>query len=134
MQTFVPYTDDTFTAQCLDDRRLLKQMVECSQIIRALEDSSYGWQNHPAVKMWRGHVLRLANYAWSLQIEFMNRRGKVVNVNLPVGLDESQYCDPPWWGGEIHASHRANLLRKMPDHYGKFGWTEDPSTPYVWPI
>jgi hypothetical protein len=40
---------------------------------------------------------------------------------------------PPWWGYRpLHSSHRANLLRKDPDYYGRFGWTEEPSTTYHW--
>jgi hypothetical protein len=41
---------------------------------------------------------------------------------------------PAWLGEEaFHASHRANLLRKAPEFYERWGWTEDPSLPYVWP-
>jgi len=41
---------------------------------------------------------------------------------------------PPWIGQEnFHASHRSNLLRKKPDHYGQFGWDEPRDLPYVWP-
>lgn len=42
---------------------------------------------------------------------------------------------PPWLGDPaFHASHRSNLLRKDPVHYGQFGWTEGPDLPYVWPV
>ena len=41
---------------------------------------------------------------------------------------------PTWWGDEsVHSSHRSNLLRKLPEHYSSFGWTDDPSVPYFWP-
>ena len=33
---------------------------------------------------------------------------------------------------KFHSSHRANLLKKEPDFYNQYGWTEDPSDPYVW--
>jgi hypothetical protein len=40
---------------------------------------------------------------------------------------------PDWFGNEkFHASHRSNLLKKDPEFYSKYGWTEDPSDPYVW--
>jgi hypothetical protein len=26
------------------------------------------------------------------------------------------------------------LLRKSPEWYGQFGWSENPETPYVWPV
>jgi hypothetical protein len=42
---------------------------------------------------------------------------------------------PPWFGrDEFHAAHRANLLRKDPEYYGQFGWTESPDMEYVWPV
>lgn len=34
----------------------------------------------------------------------------------------------------MHASHRSNLLRKEPEHYTQFGWTEPPDLAYVWPV
>lgn len=131
MQTFVPYDDDWRSAAALDDKRLLKQIVECHQILRALTDDTYGWQNHPAVRMWRGSAPGLTSYAWAMQAEYFLRRGKYVRVDLPA-LEPGAPA-PSWWGGPIHASHRANLLRKAPEHYSQFGWTEDPAMPYIWP-
>lgn len=41
---------------------------------------------------------------------------------------------PAWWGDEsVHASHRSNLLRKDPQFYSAFGWSEPHDLPYVWP-
>ena len=40
---------------------------------------------------------------------------------------------PVWFGdNEFHKSHRQNLLRKDPIHYGKEGWSEDPNDVYRW--
>ena len=40
---------------------------------------------------------------------------------------------PSWLGNpDFHASHRSNLLRKDPEHYAQFGWTESDNLPYVW--
>ena len=33
----------------------------------------------------------------------------------------------------LHASHRSNLLKKDPEHYGQFGWSEPHDLAYVWP-
>lgn len=54
MQTFLPYSSFKDSARVLDRQRLGKQRVENMQIITALLDPDYGWQNHPAVNMWRG--------------------------------------------------------------------------------
>jgi len=41
---------------------------------------------------------------------------------------------PAWLGTDtFHASHRSNLLRKDPDYYGQWGWTEPSDLPYIWP-
>jgi len=40
---------------------------------------------------------------------------------------------PVWIGDEeLHASHRSNLLRKDPEHYGQFEWEEPDDLEYVW--
>ena len=62
MQTFLPYPDYAASAKVLDRQRLGKQRVENLQIIKALLDPTYGWQNHPAVKMWRGHIISCLLY------------------------------------------------------------------------
>ena len=62
MQTFLPYSDFERSAKTLDYKRLGKQRVEAYQILQALSDPNYGWQNHPAVKMWRGYEEALVAY------------------------------------------------------------------------
>ncbi|WP_242424468.1 MSMEG_6728 family protein, partial [Frankia sp. EI5c] len=62
MQTFLPYPDFAATAAVLDERRLGKQRVEALQILRALTYAGYGWQHHPAVRMWAGHPRAVAAY------------------------------------------------------------------------
>ena len=58
--------------------------------------------------------------------------GTYVTVQLGE-LNDDDY--PPWFGNEkIHASHRSNLLRKDPEFYGKYGWTEPDNLEYVWPV
>jgi hypothetical protein len=46
---------------------------------------------------------------------------------------EEQVVLPPFIGNErFHSSHRANLLKKDPEFYSQYGWTENPQDPYVW--
>ena len=60
MRTFLPYPDLRASCVVLDDKRLGKQRVETSQILRALTWPRFAWKNHPAVRMWRGFVPGLA--------------------------------------------------------------------------
>lgn len=140
MQTFLPYPSFAESARCLDNKRLGKQRVEAKQIYLALTDASYGWQNHPAVRMWRGYHITLAAYGEAICAEWVwrgfNDSLRLFFINLVVEGDLSSGAgmSPPWLGDPtFHASHRSNLLRKDPVHYSRFGWTEPPDLPYIWP-
>lgn len=137
MQTFLPYPDFYRTAECLDYRRLGKQRVEAMQIINILEEKSSGWRFHPAVGMWVGSIMSLKLYC-NIMIREWERRGYKNNMQLYDLDQEGHQCQdipfPPWFGdGRVFSSHRANLLRKDPEYYGKFGWTEKPAEGYFWP-
>ena len=131
MQTFLPYPDFRESLQCLDYRRCGKQRVEAYQIIGTLKNGSR-WQNHPAVLMWKDNIEALMLY-YNISLEVWREKG-FRNIKL-----EPFPCSPtpkmPVWLGlnAFHASHRSNLLRKLPEHYGRFGWKEGPELEYYWP-
>lgn len=140
MQTFLPivvpkdpYSSFGMSAYVLDRKRLGKQRVEALQIYRTLTGVSKGWRNHPAVRMWRGYELALCAYGRIMCVEWEKRGYKDTCFDkfpLPVGP-----VFPEWmWRPEFSASHRSNLLRKDPEWYGQWGWTEPPDLPYVWPV
>lgn len=141
MQTFLPHPNFTASARCLDDRRLGKQRVEAHQLLDACEGIG-GWSNHPAAKMWAGHRLALMLYRDVCIREWVRRGFNNSMHTLVFRSPESEVPPhvptipmPPWLGrDDVHASHRANLTRKDPDHYGQFGWTEEPQEGYVWPV
>lgn len=157
MQTFLPYPDFYRTAKVLDYRRLGKQRVEAKQIYLALTDSSYGWQNHPAVKMWRGYHEYLACYGFVICLEWRLRGYKdslisyfqdIMNshcLTIYQGLSHKmiiRVCgetimnrDLPSWMGDdnFHRSHQSNLIRKDPGHYGPEFPGVPNNLPYIWP-
>ncbi|MFO0454353.1 MAG: MSMEG_6728 family protein [Pseudomonadota bacterium] len=138
MQTFLPYPDFAESARCLDYRRLGKQRVEAYQLLQALFYGG-GWANHPATRMWRGHALALATYGLACCDEWTRR-----NYRDHIGVKFREFLDanaqhpihlPDWIGNvRFHRSHQSNLLRKHPEHYGKFGWDVSPHLPYIWPV
>lgn len=136
MQTFVPYPDMNQSALVLDRQRLGKQRVETFQLLRAISDTSIGWRNHPAAKMWRGYENGLIAYGVAICSEWISRGYKDTCLEKIQAFGKAdEMALPPWWGDEkVHSSHRANLLRKLPEHYGQFGWKENPDMPYFWPI
>jgi hypothetical protein len=140
MQTFMPSGIFSRTARILDWRRLGKQRVEGYQILQALHDDENGWNSHPAVNMWRNFEGALAEYTLEIISEW-KRRG--YNDNMEGRLHQEfgylldgprESASPPWIGDpRLHSSHRAALLHKDPEHYGKFGWSEEPEMDYFWP-
>ena len=145
MQTFLPYADVERSASVLDGKRLVKQVLEASQISKVLRTpSARGWRNHPAVLMWKGHEDRLIVYGFAMCSEYAERFGRM--HALQPGFEErvsSMGAEPsmPWWMGDerFHSSHRAVLLAKDREWYSRWGWSEEPaamtdgSWPYFWP-
>ena len=134
MQTFLPYSDFVLTARLLDSKRLGKQRVEALQVhnIVSGKRTTGGWLNHPAVVMWRGYAGALTMYHDIMLNEWLRRGYNNTMTHLYTGNES--YKMPPWLGDErLHSSHRSNLLRKDPEHYGQFAWVEPDDMPYWWP-
>lgn len=161
--TFVPSTDMRESLEVLDTPRLGKQRSEIKIILAALTGVRFkiskdewglelpekrGYMNHSATRMWKGHEYQLAVMGelncqvWADRFEHDYLAGKGwETLRDMLGwkfwlLDNGANTDlPSWWGREdVHASHRAVLLSKNPDHYAQFGWTEEPKYEYVWPV
>ncbi|MFE5209471.1 MSMEG_6728 family protein [Streptomyces sp. NPDC056600] len=150
MQTFLPYRDFRRSALALDRRRLGKQRVEALQVFRALTVPGYGWQHHPAVRMWAGYEEALVRYGlevcrvWqeqgrpdtcadSLTAEYATLRPDAPRARVQKALAEAAEL-PPWLGDKaFHRSHRSALLRKDPQEYAeRFPGVPD-DIPYLWP-
>ena len=137
MQIFLPYNDFRKSLRVLDNKRLGKQRVETYQIISAitrrpkLDGTPYkGWLNHPCTIMWKDYVPALKLYL-NYSIDEWVARGFKNTMNMESFEEDIVY--PHWFGDDkFHSSHRANLLKKEPDFYNQYGWTEDPTNPYVW--
>lgn len=129
MQTFLPYPDFKRSAECLDVKRLGQQRREVLALL------SGGWRNHPASKMWQGYEQSLVQYGFAICSEWISRgySDRCMAWIAEYFNKGIELTAPPWLDGPIHASHRANLLRKDPKHYSQFGWAEEPSDVYFWP-
>jgi hypothetical protein len=148
IQTFLPYKSFESSARVLDDKRLGKQRVEIMQIMHALirlqghndiKGGAIPWANHPATLMWKGFEHSLLRYQEAMCGEWIRRGFNDTclekTADLLLAQPGFQIIDDPRWLGlkKFHSPHRANLLRKDPDHYGKFGWSEEPAEGYFWP-
>ena len=93
-------------------------------------------KNHPAVKMWMNYPQTLLEYQRAIVGEWLDRGykdtcwEKTVDLLAPI-----KQLSLPWWIGndEFHLSHRSNLVRKNPEHYGSFWPDVDDNLEYKWP-
>jgi hypothetical protein len=137
MQTFLPYADFRQSARSLDRLRLGKQRVENLQIMKALADPNYGWQNHPAVQMWRGCEATLMEYQRAICEEWTGRGYKDTCLDKTQAIVET--LPNPGRGSpellsnqQFHRSHRSNLVRKDAEFYAARFPNTPADLPYIW--
>lgn len=142
MQTFLPFPDFRQSAAALDPARLGKQRVEALQMLRALVIPEYGWQSHPAVRMWMGHVPALTMYGLAMVDEWTARGGEDTTRDKIMEFapqaahpDYAAKIPMPYWLGnpDFHLSHRSRLLAKDERFYASVFPGTDPDLEYVWP-
>jgi pyrimidine dimer DNA glycosylase len=118
-------------------------------VVRALTVPGYGWQSHPAVLMWRGHLEALGRYGLVVVDEWVARgfgdtcaatiRHDLAEVGVHRVRTQAELAAavalPSWLGDEaVHLNHRSALLRKDPDWYRpRFPGVPD-DLPYAWPV
>jgi hypothetical protein len=115
MQIFLPYKDVFETAKCLDPKRLSKQIIECGQILDAIDGTGKGWFNHPIVKMYEDHYVWVLKYKEVLEL-FRKRVYDVAAIISAEALGitpyfiTDDYCD----------QMKRRLYTKDPEHYAQF--------------
>ena len=137
MQTFLPFRAFALSAKVLDDKRLGKQRVEAWQIYECL---IYGgaWQNHPAVKQWRGYEQALLAYGVAICTEWVGRGFRDIMRERFFDRRQGDIIYPPWLGNSrFHDSHKQRLYQKDPVYYAAFkDAVAEPCCPgctYYWP-
>ena len=84
MQVFIIGTPlETAKAMYADTRRYNKQIVECKQILDALNGKT-AWRNHPCTLQYRGHERWLINYMYCL---IAYRNGDIL-----MALNSNHHC------------------------------------------
>jgi len=160
----MPYSDFEKVAKCLDNKRLGKQRIEAWQIYNVLkllkrrgylldkklknilsyeediELATYypiAWENHPIVKMWKGHEAVLCAYGMDMCYEWSIIRGfkDTLYSKFRHELDNVQISgSPPKWifDEELQLTHQSNLVRKFPEHYSKYFPNVPNNLEYKW--
>ena len=141
MNTFIPNADLKKSVECLDTRRLFKQIVECKQLLLAInakkKGEKYGWQNHACTKMWYQYPQSLRYYQLLCLNEWCKRRFEAFIDEAMLEFYEYEFKreNPIFIGNEaVHRSHRLNLLWKDYEHYSQYFIEPTPTSKpaYVW--
>ena len=99
------------TARALDPKRLRKQIIECRQILDALNGAK-AWSNHPCVLQYRGYEEWLEIYRGILMSYEKCEFGTAILSNM--------YADryhPDWHTQEYYDQMKRRLYTKDPEHY-----------------
>lgn len=146
VNTFLPFPSFQRSARALTQQHLGRQRTEVVMILRALRGETVGYRHHPATIMWKEYDPALAVYGLTICKEWTSRgyidRQAAIILDMYPHLDDlptTKQMDAdgelPWWIGwaPFHRSHRSNLFRKKPAHYGPALEWDDETMPYVWP-
>ena len=110
MQVFIIGTP-LETATALDNRRLNKQIIECQQILDALNGAK-ALSNHPCVLQYRGYEKWLEHYLSCLTLYKHN-----AYIHAKVCSDLAQMCKPEWHTTEYFDQMKRRLYSKNNEHY-----------------
>lgn len=110
MQVFI-VGNPLYTAMALDRRRLNKQVIECKQILDALNGTK-AWSKHPCTLQYLDSILWLRNYMKCLD---SYQKGDMISAEL-----FSSACDcirPPFHTTEYFDQMKRRLYTKDPVYY-----------------
>lgn len=114
MQVFIIGTPFE-TAMNLDKRRLNKQIIECRQILDALNGAK-AWSNHPCVLQYRGYEKWLRNYLRVLH------NWHIGGVPHHFYNDMANKSRPPFHTQEYFDQMKRRLYTKDPVHYAQWAY------------
>lgn len=136
MQVFIIGTP-LETAKALDRRRLNKQIIECQQILDALNGAK-AWSNHPCVLQYIGCEAWLSNY--KLVLDYY-RQESITIGEAAKGLcrefadfynDYCQSIKPPFHTQEYFSQMKRRLYTKNPEHYKQWAYLGKSDVNWYW--
>lgn len=95
MNIFLPFPEDVpRSAAVLDDRRLVKQILECKILLDiAVQNRTDGYSRHPVAVHYRTQHNFLSYYGWTCCREYLHRfdrKHAYEPIFEPFGVDETQ--------------------------------------------
>lgn len=116
------------TAQALDKRRLNKQIIECRQILNALNGKSNAWRNHPCTIQYKGYEPYLVHYMDCLEAYAAG--------DIEQAKQSSAYADmffkPLFHTDPYLDSMKRRLYTKDPLHYAQWAMYGTSDVNWYW--
>lgn len=106
------------TAMILDKRRLNKQIIECRQILDALNGKK-AWSNHPCILQYKGYKEWLELYTYCLE-EYYDFKYHNCTDMLYLAKEWSERAfqyKPPFHSEEYFVQMKRRLYTKDNNHY-----------------
>lgn len=132
MQVFLPEHLYKDCAAVLDQKRLVKQLLEGRQILSALAGETKGWVNHPATRMFYGYESSLYIYLYAIKNEMANRGYKwennwdIINETYKKNFIDCPNETPNYLKAghpenvRLTVTHRGRLYEKAPELYPQY--------------
>lgn len=122
MNVFIPYPSPLEVAKTMwaDKRRYNKQIIECKQIIAAIEGAK-AWRNHPVCLMYKEHRKWLYYYmrVFTAYRDYKKGNDKAfVTAMFYDGYAEN--VTPTFIDDAMCIQHRKRLYTKSPELYPQF--------------
>lgn len=114
------------TAMALDKARLRKQIIECRQILDALNGKK-AWSNHPCTLQYKEHVNWLNLYLWCLECYANGRMEDAQGHSDVAGL-----ARPAFHTEEFFDQMKRRLYTKNPEHYKQWAELGTSEDNYYW--
>lgn len=103
------------TAKALDRRRLNKQIIECRQILDAINGKTKAWSNHPCTVQYRNHVEWLTAYELCLKSYMHGNDVHALIANVYANMKR-----PNFHTQEYIDNMKRRLYTKDHEHYKQF--------------
>lgn len=128
------------TAQALDKKRLNKQIVECRQILNAIEGKTKAWANHPAAIQYQEHedwlfryLMCLENYYWAVYKKDVPELTKPDLMEHAIKWSElASELRPAFHIEEFFTQMKRRLYTKDNNHYNRWRFLGESQENWYW--
>lgn len=129
MNVFLPYQSPIECAKALwnDQRRFNKQIIECGQILKAINSETKAWSAHPCTKMyapykeWLKYYLKCFEaYRHYMRVEEGTTAELIWEYEYLFQNEEANKLTPPFLTDEFCDQHKRRLYTKAKELYPQF--------------